>query len=251
MASMSTGSTFATEAGPEYHLHSDIAQFCLPAASRDSYAKYAYANSLFVAVLVVGIVGIVKTPIITEKRLPDPAELIPVELTQPAEPPPPVEHPEKIEETPPDVAPSDYTPIVVAPANANVAFAVQVEGNTIVSANVAVAEPPPAVLKRPERPPAALKQPAVLRMTRGKGGPPGIFPNPPFIPNLLRAGQSASLNLYLEVAADGTMTKVEITRSSGIFELDRKVLQHVKSRWRFDPPGEARRYSWEYEMRAQ
>ena len=251
MAFKNPGRTLATETGPEYHLQSDIAQFCLPAASRDSYAKYAYANSLFVAVLVVGIIGIVKTPIITEKTLPDPAELIPVELTQPAEPPPPVDQPEKIEEAPPDAAPSDYTPIVVAPANAHVAFPVQVEGNTIVSANIAVAELTPAVLKRPERPPTAPKQPSVLRMTRGKGGPPGIFPNPPFIPNLLRAGQSASLEIYLEVAADGAMTKVEITRSSGVFELDRKVLQHVKSRWRFDPPGEERRYTWEYEMRAQ
>ena len=248
---MNTGSTLATEPGPEYHLQSDIAQFCLPAASRDSYAKYAYANSLFLAVLVVGIVGIAKTPVITEKPLPDIAELLPVELTQPAEPPPPTEQPEKIEEAPPEAAPSDYTPIVVAPANANVAFPVQVEGNVIVSANVAVAEPPPSVLKRPERPPAAPKTPSVVRLTRGKGGPPGIFPNPPFIPNLLRSGQSASLEIYLEVAANGTMTKVEVTRSSGIFELDRKVLQHVRTRWRFDPTGEDRRYTWEYEMRAQ
>jgi TonB family protein len=75
-----------------------------------------------------------------------------------------------------------------------------------------------------------------------------VFPNPPFIPNLLKPGESASVEIYLEVAEDGSKTLVEIKRPSGIRELDQKVLQHVRTRWRFDALGEARKYTWEYEM---
>jgi len=235
---------------PHYELKSDIAQFCLPASTRDSYAKYAYANSIFIAFLILGIVGIVKTPVITERPLPEIQEFMRVELPPPPETPP-QEEPEEITETIPEVTPDAYTPIVVAPANANVVFSVPVEGPVLVAPSVSMASAPPAVLRRP--PPPAAPPPAavgVIRMSRGKGGPPGIFPNPPFIPNLLKSGESASLEIYLEVDADGTKTLVEVRRSSGIRELDQKVLQHVRTRWRFDPIGESRKYTWEYEMRA-
>lgn len=236
---------------PSYELKSDIAQFCLPVASRDSYAKYAYANSLFLAVLVIGVVGIYKAPVITEKPLPEIAEFMPVELPPPPDTPPPAEEPEQIEEAPPEVQPEAFTPVVVAPANANVVFSVPVEGPVLVAPSVAMASAPPAVLRRP--PPPSIAPPptvAVIRMNRGKGGPPGVFPNPPFIPNLLKSGEAASLEIYLEVDGDGTKRVVEIRRSSGIRELDQRVLQHVRTRWRFDPIGELRKYTWEYEMRA-
>lgn len=238
-------------AAPQYELKSDIAQFCLPVSTRDRYAKYAYANSFFLAVLIIGVVGIAKTPVITEKPLPEVAEFMPVELPPPPDTPPPPDQPEQIEEAPPEVQPEAFTPIVVAPANANVVFSVPVEGPVLVAPTVAMASAPPAVLRRPP-PPSTAPPPtvAVMRLNRGKGGPPGVFPNPPFIPNLLKSGESASLEIYLEVAADGTKTVVEIRRSSGIRELDQRVLQHVRTRWRFDPLGEPRKYTWEFEMRA-
>ncbi len=235
----------------QYELKSDIAQFCLPSSSRDSYAKYAYANSIFASFLIIGVVGIVKAPVVTEKPLPEIPEFMPVELPPPPEAPPPPDEPEVMEEAMPEAPPDTYTPIVVAPASANVVFSVPVEGPVLVAPNVAMASAPPAVLRRPPPPQTTpAPQVAVIRMTRGKGGPPGIFPNPPFIPNLIKSGESASLELYIEVAADGTKTLVEIRRSSGIRELDQRVLQHVRTRWRFDPIGEPRKYTWEYEMRA-
>jgi TonB family protein len=239
----------ATEAAIPYQLKSDLAQFCFPAASRDSYAKYAYANSIFLSLLIIGVVGIAKTPVITEKAMPEVQDFLPVDLPPPVDTPPPVE-PEEITDAPVEPPPPDaFTPIVVAPANANVAFSVPVEGNVLVAPTVALASAPPAVLRRPPPPTAAPPPaPSVVRMTRGKGGPPGVFPNPPFIPNLLKSGESASVEIYLEVDADGTKTLVEVKRASGVRELDQKVLQHVRTRWRFEPVGEPRKYTWEYVM---
>lgn len=238
-------------AASQYRLKSDLAQFCLPVSTRDRYAKYAYANSLYLAVLIIGVLGIANTPVITEKPLPEIVEFMPVELPPPPDIPPPLDQPEQIEETPPEVQPEAFTPIVVAPANANVVFSVPVEGPVLVAPTVAKASAPPAVLRRPP-PPSAAPPPtvSVIRLNRGKGGPPGVFPHPPFIPNLLKSGEAASLEIYLEVEADGTKKVVEIRRSSGIRELDQRVLQHVRTRWRFYPIGEPRKYTWEYEMRA-
>ena len=240
----------ATEAAAHYELKSDIAQFCFPAASRDSYAKYAYANSIFLAFLIIGIVGIAKTPVITEKAMPEVLDFMPVDLPPPVDTPPPPE-PEEITDAP--VEPPRRTPSRPSwwpRPNANVAFSVPV-GRQCSGDPERGAWPrhPPAVFggrrRRPRPPPSA---PAVMRMNRGKGGPPGVFPNPPFIPNLLKSGESASVEIYLEVDADGTKTLVELKRPSGVRELDQKVLQHVRTRWRFEPIGEARKYTWEYVM---
>lgn len=237
----------ATEAAVHYELKSDIAQFCFPAASRDSYAKYAYANSIFLSFLIIGIVGIAKTPVIVEKALPEVQDFMPVDLPPPVDTPPPPE-PEEISDAPPEPLPPDaYTPIVVAPANANVAFSVPVEGNVLVTPNVALASAPPAVLRRPPPPTAPPPASKVIRLTGRGGMPPGIFPDPPYIPNILKPGETVVVEVYMEVSPDGTKKVVEIRRSCGIRELDLKALQHVRTRWRFDPPGEIRMYTREIE----
>jgi TonB family protein len=94
-------------------------------------------------------------------------------------------------------------------------------------------------------------KPQVARMNRGKGGPPGSFPNPPFVANIMRSGETALVEILIEVAPDGTMTNVEVQKSSGYFELDRKIVQHIKSRWKFDPPGQVRMYMYPHEQRVQ
>src|SRR2546427_2753465 len=69
-----------------YSLHSDLAQFCLPAASRDANRKLAYVNSICLLFVAVGLAGINPTPL--EQRVPEPVQaFVPVELAQPPEPP--------------------------------------------------------------------------------------------------------------------------------------------------------------------
>src|SRR5438094_9456819 len=71
---------------PGYALHSDLAQFCLPAATRDANRKLAYVNSICLLFLVVGLAGL--NPPKIEQRVPEPIqEFVPVEIVQPPDPP--------------------------------------------------------------------------------------------------------------------------------------------------------------------
>jgi len=65
-----------------YALHSDLAQFCLPAATRDANRKLAYVNSICLLFLVVGLAGL--NPPKIEQKVPEPIqEFVPVEIVQP------------------------------------------------------------------------------------------------------------------------------------------------------------------------
>src|SRR5438874_6000625 len=69
-----------------YTLHSDLAQFCLPAANRDANRKLAYVNSICVLFLAIGIAGV--NPPKLEQKVPEPIQqFVPVEIIQPPEPP--------------------------------------------------------------------------------------------------------------------------------------------------------------------
>src|SRR5882724_6533997 len=69
-----------------YSLNSDLAQFCLPAANRDSNRKLAYVDSICLLFLAIGIAGI--NPPKLEQRIPEPAqEFVPIEIVQQPEPP--------------------------------------------------------------------------------------------------------------------------------------------------------------------
>lgn len=220
---------------PQYTLTSDIAQFCFPSASRDSNRKYAYACSIYIAFLLIGLIGVAKAPVLVVKELPPAQEYMPVEIP-PAEVPPPVTVMNPVDEaTPPDpTETAPPVPVLVAPANAPVPFAVPTEGYVAVTKLVTRASAPPAVAPRP--PPAAAPKPNPAMFRRGGGSRPnGTFPEPAFPSGMLRSGQTVELVLRVELADDGTPATVEAETSSGLLELDRKVTQHVKSRWRWDP----------------
>ena len=69
-----------------YALHSDLAQFCLPAANRDVNRILAYVNSICSLFLAIGLAGI--NPPVLEQKVPEPVQqFMPVEIVQPPEPP--------------------------------------------------------------------------------------------------------------------------------------------------------------------
>src|SRR5687767_13851968 len=71
---------------PGYALHSDLAQYCLPAANRDSYRKLAYVNSICSLFVLIGLAGV--NPPVLEQKVPEPVlHFVPVEIVQPPEPP--------------------------------------------------------------------------------------------------------------------------------------------------------------------
>jgi len=241
---MSVTATAVESPGPKYVLTSDIAQFCLPAANRDTNRRFAYANSICFAFLVVGIIGIVKVPVVAERALPDVTDVVPIEFTPPPEElqPPPTDQPPDPDQ-PKDV-PTDAPVVaqVVAINSAEVAFPVQVEGPVIL-APAKFAGPPPADLKAPA--PPAPKPPAPTHFNWG-GAKEGSFPKPSYFPGSLPSGTHV-LTLLIWVNEEGLTEKLEIEKSSGSIELDRKTLQHIRNRWRWKP-GEKRYYRSDIEF---
>lgn len=228
--------SYGSSGHPNYTLTSDIAQFCFPAASQDSNRKYAYACSIYLTFLLIGIIGALKAPQIIVREVPPPQERI-VEVDQVNEQQPVVtQQPETMDQQ--QDQPTDApvpVPVLVAPATAAVPFAVPTEGYTKVTKVVERAAAPPMVAPRP--PPAApAPKPAPAMFRRGSGTRPnGNFPEPAFPTGMLRSGQSVDLTLKVELGDDGVPVSVDVETPSGIYELDRKVAEHVKSRWKWDP----------------
>jgi len=218
-------------------LTSDIAQFCLPQASRDANRKFAYISSICFAFLVVGMTG-VKTPKFVQKPLPEVIEYMPVELVNPpVEQQQPTETTEQTEmvDVPPDT-PSD-APVVatVVASNPNaVAFAVPVEG-PVIFRPAKYAGPPPAVLPRPRQAPAPAPKPQIVVFSRGKGGTRGYLPQPQYIPGTLPSGTSVEAEFLVKTDTNGVPIEVEAQKTTGSLELDRRIMQFIKTRWKMDP----------------
>jgi hypothetical protein len=233
-------SPHGTAAAASYALTSDLAAFCLPAAGRDPNRKYAYACSVFSAVVLVGAIGIVRVERLVIKELPPVQEAMQVEIPQTEQPAPPTpdDQPKDFNPSPETVAEAPPMPVIVAAADANVPFAIPTFGNVTVTGLVARASAPPPMSFVPKPPPAPAQKPEPAVFKRASR-PRGSFPEPPFPTGMLRSGQTVDLTLTVEVAETGSPEKVEVAASSGIYELDRKVAQHVKSRWHWEP-GQAR-----------
>jgi protein TonB len=243
----SAGQGLTGDGAASYRLQSDIAQFCLPAATRDPNRKLAYVNSICLAFIVVGMLG-VNPPKYVQKPLPELLEIVPVIFTPPPEEQPPPD-PDQIppeDATPPDPAsPAPIVATLVAAPSAAVSFPVPVEG-PVSLVPVKYAGPPPAILPKPR--PVTVTAPTPVRLVTSKVQG-GSFPPPQFVSGVLRNGESATVEVRIEVAPDGSMTKVEVDKTSGYLELDRRTVQHIRNRWRF-PPGEARLYVYPVEYTA-
>ncbi len=209
-----------------YSLHSDLAQFCLPAATRDANRKLAYVNSICLLFLAIGIAGV--NPPKLEQRIPEPIqEFVPVDIVQPPEPPKTEpqhqqEEPEQRADTPVEM-PQIAT--VVAADPTKVSFAVPVEGPVVYAPAKFAQAPPPA----PPKPAART----VVRMTGAEGGTfPALTKYPPAA---LEQRQQGTVTLIIGVKQDGSVESVEVKSSSGYGTLDRAAVQHVKTRFKFLP----------------
>src|SRR5438876_2864595 len=224
---------------PGYALHSDLAQFCLPAASRDANRKLAYVNSICLLFVAVGLAGINPPPL--EQRVPEPVQaFVPVELAQPPEPPKTEPQPQEQDPEPqPDttvVMPQIAT--VVAADPTQVKFAVPVEGPVVFAPAKFAQAPPPA----PPKP----GPPQPTRFVPGQDG--GNYPVPKYPSVAQQQQMQGSVVLDIVVDTNGLPASVEIKKSSGFSVLDRNARDTVKNKWRW-PPGETRYYYWEFEYR--
>src|SRR5262245_23948978 len=210
---------------PGYTLHSDLAQFCLPAANRDTNRKLAYVNSICSLFLAIGLAGI--NPPALEQRIPEPVQqFVPVEIVQPPEPPKTEPQPQQQDPEPqpdtPVVMPQVAT--VVAADPTQVKFAVPVEG-PVVFAPAKFAQPPP---QAPPKPAART----VVRLTNAEGG---SHPDPSYPRAALEQRQQGTVTVVMSVKPDGSVDSIEIKKSSGYGTLDRHVTQWIKTRFKFLP----------------
>ncbi len=222
-----------------------MAKLCLPAATSDANRKLAYANSICLLFLVVGLVGL-KMPKPYVRPLPEVVDSAPVIFLPPDQPPPvqqdaPQDEPEESQDAALD-APVVAT--VVAPDASAVAFAVPVSGPVIMAASARFAAPPPP---KPKAPPA---QPTRFVPT---GKEAGNYPWPTgrdYPAQALRQRQEGTVMLLVQVGEDGAPASVEVKDSSGYPILDRFALQWLKAKWQW-PAGPARSYYVPFVFRAR
>ncbi|MBI2925495.1 MAG: TonB family protein [Verrucomicrobia bacterium] len=214
---------------PQYTLTDDLAQYCLPAASRDENKRLAWANSICTLFVSIGLVGI-NPPKIEPKVLPPPQDIVPVVYT----PPPEEEKPQPQEIVEEEPEPTDTTPLdtpsvatVVAADASAVAFAVPVEGPVVFAPARFASAPPP----RPPRPVSAEIKPTPYR----RGGRSAINrPEPTYPLELKKEGAQGTIILHVGVDTNGFPTDIDIKQTTGYQTLDRHVAQWIKKHWMFD-----------------
>src|SRR5882724_1133762 len=215
-----------------YQLSDDLARLCLPSEFKDSYRTLAWVDSICLAFLLIGIIGL-RSPKIVERPVTPPQEIVPVVFTPPEEqqkPQPVVKEEEPKEEQ--EEAPVEAPPIptVVAANTPNVAFSIPVEG-PVVLAPITRAAPPP-VAPRPVQ-----QGPKVFTGKEENG----TFPQPSYPPEAAQQRMQGTVTNLVVVDASGVPSRIDVVSSSGHYVLDDYSKQWIKRRWRW-LPGETRSY---------
>jgi protein TonB len=225
----------------EYTLSDDLARLCLPQELKDAYRTLAWINSICALFLAVGLVGLKEPPVI-KKDLTEVVDPVPVVFTPPEEQPKPTV--EEKQEEPEQVQATDVETVqvvtIVAPADAKVAFPVEVKGPVMVAKEARLATPPPLV----NTPPPSRPQQFIPNASNDAGSyPPPLYPT-----SAQRSKSQGTVMVEIKVDPTGTITSVAVQKSSGFSILDEAAMSVVKNRWRF-PPGPARWLVWPCEFK--
>ena len=198
-----------------YELKNELARLCLPQANRDVNLKFAWANSVCILFLLIGILG-ARRGVIAIKPAPPIQEIVPVILAPITLPPQ-----ETTAQKPADEIKSDAPQIVVAiPQSPNVSFSVPTIGALAVPSNLAVAPP--------LEPLRTASQIGSLNST----GAGGERPEPPYPPIAKSTGEQGTVKLLLSGDAAGNVISVDVQESSGFPMLDRASADFIKRHWR-------------------
>lgn len=220
-----------------YVLKDDLAHYCLPGASHDASRKIAWVDSICLVFLLIAVIGL-RPPKLVIKQAEPLDEPIPAVIELPPQPVPPEtaqSQPEELDADRENIETPQIATIVAADPSAAV-FAVPVFGATALApAHLASAPPANPMQKRP--PPPAAPKVTTLSST-GKGGD---FPEPPYPEMARRRGYQGTVIVYIEVDAQGSITKSELKESCGYSMLDELCVNWVKKKYVF-PAGEARKH---------
>jgi periplasmic protein TonB len=116
---------------------------------------------------------------------------------------------------------------VAAPSDAQVAFAVPVQGAVVVAKEARLASPPPPVTHAPPARPTQFDPRNAA----------GTFPEPTYPPLAQTHQYQGTATIEIFVDADGKITSAKVQKSSGYAILDEAALKVVKERWRFKGTG--------------
>jgi protein TonB len=210
-----------------YRLKSDLARVCLPAPHVHDQRNLAWANSICLLFLIIGLAGFraAPPPIIQVKPLEEPAPVV-IEQVQPA----PQINELKQDEQPlekQDAAP--HPVVVVIPQSPDIKFSVPTPGGVLV-APIQYTATPEAGLAGPAPPPPPPSQPDLPSRLEATGQG-GDRPAPPYPQLAQEMGQQGSVELLLTADQAGLIISAEIKTSSGSSILDRAAADFVKKHW--------------------
>jgi periplasmic protein TonB len=212
-------------------LRSELARHCLPESKGDDARKLAWANSICLLFLIIGLTG-AKSADTRMKPLPPLDEAIPAMLEPVAAPP--TQPAEQTEQPTDEEQPPTPQVVVVTPETPAINFSVPTIGSLVVPNAIASAPP-----LQPLRAPVPAKaQPALIQST----GTGGERPHPPYPKLALEQREQGSVRLGITVDTGGVITAVQIKESSGSPVLDRSTLDFVKRHWIIAPGPTLRNY---------
>lgn len=223
---------------------SDLSKLCLPSEYQDANRRLAWANSICLLFLAVGLAGL-KPPPVHLRPMTDVTEVVPIVIIQPEDtPPPPTTEPQPEPEPTTEVAPDQPVVATVVAANPSAAaFAVPVQGPVIL-APARLAAPPPANLNRQ----TTSSKPVALQSSEEDWGGSS---NQPMYPSIAqRSGYQGTVSLEIAFDPAGAVLSVKLLKSSGYSSLDNAAIEKVKKNLHLRmPPGEVRVFTKEFTFR--
>jgi protein TonB len=208
-----------------YQLKSELARVCLPAPERTAYRRLAWANSLCLFFLLIGVTG-VQSRLPAQKAVPRLERPVPVI----AEPLPPAA-PAAAEPKPNEEDKPERPPVVAVTINTPaINFAVPTAGSLLVPLSVA-----PTPVEAPLKQAAPVRHeapPATVQSTGKEGDRPAPYPYPHLAEQL---GYQGTVILLLRVDDAGLVVSAEIHQSSGSMILDAHAQEWVKRHWIVPP----------------
>ena len=232
-----SSSTLSSAGAPSQLLKSELYRACLPQSANDPGRKLIWMNTLCLVFLTCGILGIAHPPGLILQQFSQEQEAPPVEIVQikqQDQPPPEVSSQESEPTDEPQQQPVAVQPVVVAAANADVAFAVEVKGPVIISKDPNFSVPPPRVTQRSSGP----AQTGPIRITGTGDGSGSFFPKPgptDYPREALVRREQGSGEYLITVGAAGEIVETKVNASSGSPTLDNAFRQWIRKYYRFGP----------------
>jgi len=220
---------------PASPLRDELSQLCLPSARQDPDRLLAWANSVCLVFLLIGVFG-ARRGRVDIPSVPPLDEPVPV-VTEPTV----VAPQENPEPKPADQShePEPAAVTVVLPTIPGISFAVPTVGK-LVSESALEAAPPTEPVKHYAE---------VLSLNNTGAG--GDRPEPPYPPLAREEAQQGTVVLRMTADAAGNVLTAEVKHSSGYPILDHSTVDFVKRHWRLPAdgkPGQSFETTFNYQL---